>query len=240
MSGNLARRRMTKFMPADFKLIETRQPPLKDQYDEWLARIICYAFSGPASPFVSPGQSRDERDACACRRRRKGWCRSRRWVKSALDQVIQVCMNEPGLEFVWVGDDAVDPLQQAQTLNILVTAGIKTRDEARAELGLGAPGGRAADGPMGKWTFDPDQPRDEHGRLTADGGSETDGTTKPNESTAPTTGEHNRVLWHCHCSDAVLGARGYWNARGPTGSRWRDHNLHISIERIRPLFSNSR
>jgi hypothetical protein len=25
-------------MPADFKLIEARQPPLKDQYDEWLAR----------------------------------------------------------------------------------------------------------------------------------------------------------------------------------------------------------
>ena len=40
-------------MPADFKLIETRQPPLKDQYDEWLARIICYAFSVPVSPFVS-------------------------------------------------------------------------------------------------------------------------------------------------------------------------------------------
>src|SRR5580698_7396963 len=53
MSGNLARRRQTKFMPADFKLIEARQPPLKDQYDEWLARIICYAFSVPVSPFVS-------------------------------------------------------------------------------------------------------------------------------------------------------------------------------------------
>jgi hypothetical protein len=53
MSGNLARRRQTKFMPADFKLIEARQPPLKDQYDEWLARIICYAFSVPASAFVS-------------------------------------------------------------------------------------------------------------------------------------------------------------------------------------------
>ena len=46
-------------------------------------------------------------------------------------------MNEPGLEFVWVGDDAIDPLQQAQTLQILVAAGIKTREEARAELGLG-------------------------------------------------------------------------------------------------------
>ena len=53
MSGNLARRRQTKFMPADFKLIEARQPPLKDQYDEWLARLICYAFSVPVSPFVS-------------------------------------------------------------------------------------------------------------------------------------------------------------------------------------------
>ena len=62
MSGNLARRRQTKFMPADFKLIEARQPPLKDQYDEWLARIICYAFSVPVSPFVQPGQPRDRRD----------------------------------------------------------------------------------------------------------------------------------------------------------------------------------
>jgi capsid protein len=45
-------------------------------------------------------------------------------------------MNEPALEFVWVGDDAVDPLEQAQTLQILVGAGIKTREEARADLGL--------------------------------------------------------------------------------------------------------
>ena len=37
MSGNLHRRRMLKFMPGDFKLVEPRQPPLKDQYDEWLA-----------------------------------------------------------------------------------------------------------------------------------------------------------------------------------------------------------
>jgi Phage portal protein len=192
MSGNLARRRMTKFMPADFKLIETRQPPLKDQYDEWLARIICYAFSVPASAFVSQ-VNRATSETLRMQATQEGLVPLKSWIKSALDRVICVCMNEPGLEFVWVGDDAVDPLQQAQTLNILVTAGIKTRDEARAELGLGAPGGRAADGPMGKWTFDPDQPRDEHGRLTADGGSETDGTTKPNESTAPTTREHNQV-----------------------------------------------
>jgi hypothetical protein len=66
------------------------------------------------------------------------------WVKNALDHVIQECMNEPGLEFVWVGDDAIDPLEQAQTLNILVSAGIKTREEAPADLGLGPTAGAAA------------------------------------------------------------------------------------------------
>jgi hypothetical protein len=53
-------------------------------------------------------------------------------IKSALDYVIQVGMNEPSLEFVWVGDDAVDPLQQAQTLRVLGTAGGVKRQQARA------------------------------------------------------------------------------------------------------------
>jgi capsid protein len=55
--------------------------------------------------------------------------------------VIRECMNEPGLEFVWVGDDAIDPREQAQTLQILVGAGMKTREEARADLGLAPEGG---------------------------------------------------------------------------------------------------
>ncbi len=53
MAGNLARRRMVKFMPAEFKLTETRQPPLKDMYDECLARVICYDFSASASAFIT-------------------------------------------------------------------------------------------------------------------------------------------------------------------------------------------
>ncbi len=136
MSGNSARRRMLKFMPADFRLIEYRQPPLKDMYDEWLARIICYAFSVPATPFVAQ-VNRATSETMRLQATQEGLVPLKSWIKSALDQVIQVAMNEPDLEFVWVGDDAIDPLQQAQTLNILVSAGIKTRDEARAELGLG-------------------------------------------------------------------------------------------------------
>ena len=112
MSGNLARRRQTKFRPADFKLIEASQPPLKDQYDEWLARIICYAFSVPVSPFVSQ-VNRATGETMRQQATQEGLVPLKLWLKNALDHVIHVCMNEPGLEFVWVGDDAVDPLEQA-------------------------------------------------------------------------------------------------------------------------------
>ena len=73
------------------------------------------------------------------------------------------CLGEPDLEFVWVGDDAVDPLQQAQTLNILVGAGIKTIAEARADLGL-APEGKRRRGSASTIPY-----HDERGRFaTAD------------------------------------------------------------------------
>ena len=137
MSGNLARRRQTKFMPADFKLIEARQPPLKDQYDEWLARIICYAFSVPVSPFVSQ-VNRATSETLRQQATQEGLVPLKAWVKNALDHVIQDCMNEPGLEFVWVGDDAIDPLEQAQTLQ---HSGRRRHQDARG--GAGRPGARA-------------------------------------------------------------------------------------------------
>ena len=161
MSGNPALRRTLKFMPGDFKLIEPRQPPLKDQYDEWLARLICYAFSVPVTPFVSQ-VNRATGETMRLQATQEGLLPLKTWVKSVLDCVIQDCMGEKDLEFVWVGDDAIDPLQQAQTLNILVSAGIKTREEARAELGLGGEG-KAGAPVFGK--FNPNH--DERGRFTA-------------------------------------------------------------------------
>ena len=178
MSGNSARRRMMKFMPSEFRLVEARQPPLKDQYDEWLARVICYAFSVPASAFVSQ-VNRATSQTLRMQATQEGLVPLKAWVKSALDHVIQVYLNQPDLEFIWVGDDAVDPLQQAQTLNILVAAGIKTREEARADLGLPPEGGKATASGVAKWSFDPDQPRDERGRWTADGGDSATESKRP-------------------------------------------------------------
>ena len=160
-------------MPADFRLVEARQPPLKDQYDEWLARVICYAFSVPASAFVSQ-VNRATSETLRLQATQEGLVPLKAWVKGALDHVIQVYLGEPDLEFVWVGDDAIDPLQQAQTLNILVAAGIKTIAEARADLGL-APQAKA---PPAFGKFNPYH--DERARFaTADGAVDTEGAKAP-------------------------------------------------------------
>ena len=35
---------------------------------------------------------------------------------------MQVYLEQPDLEFIWVGDDAIDPLEQAQTLGLSESA----------------------------------------------------------------------------------------------------------------------
>ena len=137
--------------------------------------MICYAFSVPASAFVSQ-VNRATSETLRMQATQEGLVPFKAWVKNALDHVIQECMDEPELEFVWVGDDAVDPLQQAQTLNILVTAGIKTREEARAELGLGqAGGGKGPVVALGKHN----PHHDERGRFaTADNAAEAGSRSK--------------------------------------------------------------
>ena len=111
----------------------------------------------PATPFVAQ-VNRATSETMRLQATQEGLLPLKSWIKSALDLVIQTCMGEPQLEFVWVGDDAIDPLQQAQTLQILVSAGIKTREEARAELGLG---GKAGVG-LGKYNHN----HDERGRFS--------------------------------------------------------------------------
>jgi phage portal protein BeeE len=45
--GDLARRRRAKFVPGGVAktFVQTKEPDLKSPFDDWLARIVCFAFS---------------------------------------------------------------------------------------------------------------------------------------------------------------------------------------------------
>ena len=64
-TGDLAARRRAKFVPGGVAktFIQTKEPELKSVFDEWLARIVCYAFSVSHQAFVNAYQSLDRRNA---------------------------------------------------------------------------------------------------------------------------------------------------------------------------------
>ncbi len=54
--GDLGRRRRAKFVPGGVAktFIQTKEPELKGPFDEWLARIVCFAFSISPQALTQP------------------------------------------------------------------------------------------------------------------------------------------------------------------------------------------
>lgn len=134
MVGNTQARRGIRFMPSDFKYEAAREPPLKDLYDEWLARLICFAFSVSVTPLVSQ-VNRATSETQRIQASEEGLVPLKLWVKSALDHVVQTSLGQPEFEFAWLDGDTTDPAQEMTTLTGYVQAGVLNRDEVRDRLG---------------------------------------------------------------------------------------------------------
>src|SRR5271166_5815847 len=107
----------------------------KSQYDEWLIRVICSAFSIPPAPWIVD-HSRATAQTIQMTAAQEGIRPLKDWIKDAMDDIIQRLMGFGDLEFVWSGDDEIDPLEKAKETEILISCGVKTRAEARTEYGL--------------------------------------------------------------------------------------------------------
>ena len=135
-TGDLAARRRAKFVPGGVAktFIQTKEPELKGVFDEWLARIVCYAFSVSHQAFVnqtnrSTGETQKEMAE------EEGLWPVLKWVKRLIDGVLIEDFDEEDIEFAWGEDAQIDAGQQAQVLTSYVGAGILTRNEARVKLG---------------------------------------------------------------------------------------------------------
>jgi hypothetical protein len=114
--------------------IQTKEPELKGVFDEWLARVVCYAFSVSHQAFVnqtnrSTGETQKEMAE------EEGLWPVLKWVKRLIDGVLIEDFGEEDIEFAWGEDAQIDAGQQAQVLTSYVGAGILTRNEARVKLG---------------------------------------------------------------------------------------------------------
>jgi HK97 family phage portal protein len=141
LAGNTAARTRLVWAPGGTKYQAFSEPPYKDEFDEWLARIVCYAFSLPPTAFtrqINRATAETAQEAAAD----EGMAPLMGWVKRLADHVIQDRLGEPDLEFAWGELRPGDPMEQARILDTYVRAGIYAVNEARDLLGLDpVPGG---------------------------------------------------------------------------------------------------
>ena len=135
LAGNTAERRRTKFVPGGMEYHPTRVVDLKDEFDDWLARVICFAFSIPPTAFTRQ-VNRATAETAKESAEQEGLAPTLGWVKRLIDRLIAQDFGAPDLEFQWKTDEAQNPLEQAQVDKILVGSGIITINEARGNRGL--------------------------------------------------------------------------------------------------------
>ena len=146
LKGNLNERRGMKWIPGGkgSKFQEIKQPPLKDEFDEWLARIVCYAFSVAPTPFIKQmnrATAESSQEAAAA----EGLTPITNWIKGWMDELIEQEFDTDKYEFAWKSTEEQNQLEAATIRQGDVKAGIITPDEAREELGLDPKGGAAGE-----------------------------------------------------------------------------------------------
>lgn len=134
LAGNAAERQKVLWGPHGSTLQPIKAPPIKDEFDEWLARIVTYAFSLPPNAFVkhmNVGTAQDD----TTRAQMEGLEPLKLWVKRTLDAVIQDDLGFYDLEFSWKDNREIDPVKQSEIDDKLVRMAARTINEVRADRG---------------------------------------------------------------------------------------------------------
>jgi hypothetical protein len=141
MEGNTAQRRKMKFIPNLEGILFPKKDILKDEYDEWLARICCFAFSIAPTPFIKQN-NRATGEQAADTAKEEGLLPLLTWLQNKLSMLVQGPMGFPNLAFRWDMQLKMDPLTQAQVDTVYLGGAGKpsviTPDEVRERLGYDA------------------------------------------------------------------------------------------------------
>jgi hypothetical protein len=112
--GNIQARRGVRFFPGDAKPYETKAEILKDQFDEWLARIICYCFSLPVQALVKE-TNRATAETAKESAAEEGLESTKLFLKDVIDDIC-LRIGEPDLQLQWEDEEIVDPEVKAKVI----------------------------------------------------------------------------------------------------------------------------
>ncbi len=131
-------------MPGKVALHQTSEPQLKGEFDEWLSRVVCFAFSISPQALIKQ-MNRASADTQKELAEEEGLAPLLDWIKAVLDDVIADDFGAPELEFAWQEDEQIDEAKQAERLRGLTAGGLMRLNEGRKILGLNPDPSPAAD-----------------------------------------------------------------------------------------------
>ena len=125
-----------KFVPGGMVYQPTRSDNmLMGPFDEWIARVVCFAFSLPPTAFVQQ-QNRATADTAAATAIAEGLAPMMVWFKGVMDRLIQQTFGYTDLEFTFDDVKAIEVEVERQQDLADVAGGLISRDEVRAKRGL--------------------------------------------------------------------------------------------------------
>jgi len=136
LTGVLAVRRRIRFMPEAKTILTAKDATiaLKDETDEWLARLVCYAFSVPPIALVKM-VNRQAGQQIAETAKEEGLLPFLHWMERRINTLLRDHLGIDTVQFRWKLDEEIDPRIAAEIRQGDVKAGIISVDEAREALG---------------------------------------------------------------------------------------------------------
>jgi hypothetical protein len=146
LAGNVSIKRRVRFVPGDAKFVQTKDPMIKDDRDDWLARVCCYAFSVAPNALV-----RQMNRASSQQLQESAVAEGKLPLLGQLSELITQKIVHPyfgpdfaDIEHAYDTDTEADPTAQAKIDDMKIKNGSKSINESRDDDGAdGVPGGDA-------------------------------------------------------------------------------------------------
>ena len=142
LEGNTGARRHLKFVPADaskIQFLRNAESTLKSDFDEWIVKIMCYAFSVSSQPFMHM-MNRATAETAKEEAREEGLGPTLDFVKEICDFILSRILQLDGIEFKWQLEQDEDPQTQSTIDDLYIKNGVWSIDEVRQRMGLEAVG----------------------------------------------------------------------------------------------------
>ena len=136
LAGETGSRRRARFIPggAAKNYIDTKSGALTDTTDEWLTRVICFAFSITPTPFMRQ-VNRATAESQKEQAQEEGLAPIQLWVQSYINYIIRKEWKRSDIHFAWEIPEDVDAEKQSNILVNYVKTGVFSINMALDKLG---------------------------------------------------------------------------------------------------------